>query len=243
MVDRCRRPSGSRRPTCSTKPSSAPLASARSSSTAARAITSNCGGKVRSPLAADTNLIDHLDTPRVELLAPLDERRESHIGPYEIVRELGRGGTGVVYLAERTDGEYRKRVAIKVVRYDVKSEALLRRFRAERQILANLDHPNITLKLVRRRNHFRATDPYIVHGARRRGADRLLLHEPKDSTRPASCRALHQRSARPSRSLTGNLVVHRDLKPSKRPGRWGKGEPGLLDFESPRFSIQRRRAR
>ncbi len=67
----------------------------------------------------------------------------ARIGPYEILREAGRGGMGVVYLAERADGEYRKHVAIKVVRLSYASEDLAARFRAERQILANLDHPNI----------------------------------------------------------------------------------------------------
>ena len=67
----------------------------------------------------------------------------TRIGPYEILSEVGRGGMGIVYLAERADGEYRKRVAVKVVRLSYASEDLAARFRAERQILANLDHPNI----------------------------------------------------------------------------------------------------
>lgn len=67
----------------------------------------------------------------------------ARIGPYEVLTEIGRGGMGIVYLAERADGEYRKQVAIKVVRLSYASEDLAARFRAERQILANLDHPNI----------------------------------------------------------------------------------------------------
>jgi serine/threonine protein kinase len=65
------------------------------------------------------------------------------IGAYRIVRELGRGGMGAVYLAERADESYRKRVAIKLIKRGMDTDAVLRHFRNERQILANFDHPNI----------------------------------------------------------------------------------------------------
>src|SRR5262245_27133679 len=65
------------------------------------------------------------------------------IGPYKIIRELGHGGMGAVYLAARADDEYQKRVAIKVVQHDLGNPEILARFRNERQILAALDHPNI----------------------------------------------------------------------------------------------------
>jgi Tol biopolymer transport system component/serine/threonine protein kinase len=65
------------------------------------------------------------------------------LGPYEIIRELGRGGMGAVYLALRADGVYRKEVAIKVMRRGVDRDFVARRFRNERQILANLEHPYI----------------------------------------------------------------------------------------------------
>jgi serine/threonine protein kinase len=64
------------------------------------------------------------------------------LGPYRVVREIGRGGMGAVYLATRDD-PYRKQVAIKVVKRGMDTEDMLRRFRAERQILANLEHPYI----------------------------------------------------------------------------------------------------
>jgi eukaryotic-like serine/threonine-protein kinase len=64
------------------------------------------------------------------------------IGHYRIVRELGRGGMGAVYLAERTD-EYKKRVAIKLIKRGMDTDSVLRHFRNERQILAGFDHPNI----------------------------------------------------------------------------------------------------
>ena len=72
------------------------------------------------------------------------DRIGERLGAYEIVRELGRGGMGAVYLAERADGQFRKRAAIKVLKRGTDTEEVLRRFRIERQILAELDHPNIT---------------------------------------------------------------------------------------------------
>jgi non-specific serine/threonine protein kinase/serine/threonine-protein kinase len=65
------------------------------------------------------------------------------IGPYQIVREIGHGGMGAVYLATRADDQYRKQVAIKLIRHGMDTDFVLRRFRTERQILAALDHPNI----------------------------------------------------------------------------------------------------
>src|SRR5205085_4199566 len=64
-------------------------------------------------------------------------------GAYQVIREIGRGGLGAVYLAARADDEYHKQVAIKLVRRGLDTEDILRRFRNERQILAQLDHPNI----------------------------------------------------------------------------------------------------
>jgi serine/threonine protein kinase len=65
------------------------------------------------------------------------------IGPYRIVRELGRGGMGTVYLAERADEQYEKQVAIKLIKRGMDTDSVLRHFWNERQILAGFDHPNI----------------------------------------------------------------------------------------------------
>jgi serine/threonine protein kinase/tetratricopeptide (TPR) repeat protein len=65
------------------------------------------------------------------------------VGPYLLVREIGHGGMGAVYLGTRADDEYRKQVAIKVVRSGFDPAFVERRFREERQILAGLDHPNV----------------------------------------------------------------------------------------------------
>src|SRR5213076_174431 len=70
-------------------------------------------------------------------------RANELVGPYRIVRELGRGGMGAVCLAERADQQYQKRVAIKLIKRGMDTDTVLRHFRNERQILASFDHPNI----------------------------------------------------------------------------------------------------
>jgi serine/threonine protein kinase len=65
------------------------------------------------------------------------------IGPYAIVREIGRGGMGVVYLAQRADRVYSKHVALKIIGSGRPGPELLHRFLQEREIVAKLDHPNI----------------------------------------------------------------------------------------------------
>ncbi len=66
------------------------------------------------------------------------------VGPYRLIRELGRGGMGTVFLAERDDDEYHAQVAVKLVRPGMDIEFILARFRRERQTLARLQHPNIS---------------------------------------------------------------------------------------------------
>ena len=65
------------------------------------------------------------------------------IDRYRIIREIGRGGMGAVFLAERADDEYQKKVAIKLIKRGTDTDSVLRHFRNERQILASFDHPNI----------------------------------------------------------------------------------------------------
>jgi len=99
---------------------------------------------VESLLAVEARADDLLNTQaspgaslRGETPAP------EHIGPYRVLRELGRGGMGVVYLGERADGEFRKQVAIKLITSGLRDPDLERRFRRERQILATLEHDGI----------------------------------------------------------------------------------------------------
>ncbi|MFN2542022.1 MAG: protein kinase [Chthoniobacterales bacterium] len=75
---------------------------------------------------------------QMSILAP-----DARVGAYRILREIGRGGMGAVYLAERADGAFEKDVAIKVLKRGTDTDEVLRRFGSERQILARLAHPNI----------------------------------------------------------------------------------------------------
>src|SRR5215204_6629268 len=65
------------------------------------------------------------------------------VGVYQIKKEIGRGGMGAVYLAERADGEFQQRVAIKLIKRGMDSDFIVKRFRHERQILASFEHPFI----------------------------------------------------------------------------------------------------
>ena len=85
--------------------------------------------------------IANLHSPASEDAGP--DLAGSRIGSYEVIQEIGCGGMGTVYEAARIDGSFRKRVAIKVIRATLLTEAVQERFRRERQILAGLDHPNI----------------------------------------------------------------------------------------------------
>ena len=66
------------------------------------------------------------------------------VGPWTLLRHIGTGGTASVYAAARNDHQFRKVVAIKIIKSGMDFEEILRCFRTERQILASLDHPNIT---------------------------------------------------------------------------------------------------
>jgi serine/threonine protein kinase len=100
-------------------------------------------------LNSDQNIGEFLESPPIHIpRAPEAEDCDDywagrHLGPYQIVREIGRGGMGTVYLAERADGQYQKRVAIKLLNPQFGDRHFLRRFLRERQVLAGLEHPNL----------------------------------------------------------------------------------------------------
>lgn len=103
--------------------------------------------EVRSLLAAHDSTGEHLISPLPISLAP-DEPPEdrwtgTRIGVYAVGARIGEGGMGTVYAATRADDQFEKRVAIKLLRRSAESDLAISRFRYERQILANLNHPNI----------------------------------------------------------------------------------------------------
>lgn len=147
------------------------------------------------------------------------------IGPYQIVREIGRGGMGVVYLAVRADDEYHRQVAIKLAWPGHESSGMLRRFRQERQILANLDHPNIARLL----DGGTTEDglPYVVmeYIAGAPITDYCDEHKLNVTERLTLFLTVCAAAAYAHR----NLVIHRDLKPSNILVA-ANATPKLLDF-------------
>lgn len=152
-------------------------------------------------------------------------REISHVGPYKIISHLGQGGVGSVFLAERDTAEYRRRVALKLIRRGMDTDFVVLRFRNERQILAALDHPNIARLidggttendrpyLVMEYVEGTAIDTYCDEHALNI-EERLKLFQ-------QVCAAVHYAHQ--------HLVIHRDIKPSNILVT-KDGVPKLLDF-------------
>lgn len=143
-------------------------------------------------------------------------------GPFRLIEVLGRGGMGVVYLADRVDGEVKQRVAVKLLRPGV-LDFQRERFLQERQILAELAHPNIARLLDA--GHLDDGQPFLameyVDGKPIDDYSACLSVKGKIRLFLKVCAAVAY--------LHSNLVVHRDLKPGNILVTL-KGEPKLLDF-------------
>ncbi|MFN7932457.1 MAG: serine/threonine-protein kinase [Bryobacteraceae bacterium] len=131
------------------------------------------------------------------------------IGSYRVLRPLGRGGMGVVYLAERADDAYHKQVAIKLVRTGLGTDESLRRFRAERQILAKLEHAHIARLLDGGASE--SGQPYVVMEY---VEGKPLLEYCREKQLGLRARlALFQQICGAVQYAHQNLIVHRDIKP------------------------------
>ncbi len=202
-----------------------------------------CGGDpqllqaVEDMLAADgetDSFLDHPLSPRVSKNSPNSETslvdgkvlpRGTMIGPYRVLGRCGQGGMSTVYLAERADDAFPRRVAVKLVRQGMESEAILSRLRTERRILASLDHPHIA----------RLYDG----GSTEEGLPYFVMEYVEGVQIDAYCEQ-NQLSVRERLELFckvcdslhyahQNLVVHRDIKPSNILVA-ADGDPKLLDF-------------
>ena len=146
------------------------------------------------------------------------------IGQYQIVSVLGRGGSGTVYLGERADQQYSAKVALKIIDESA-AAAFGPRFRAERQILASLNHPNIARLLDA--GETEGHQPYLVM--------EYIHGEPVDQycdRKQLELRArleLFLQVCGAVQYAHQNLIVHRDLKPANILVT-GEGTPKLLDF-------------
>jgi WD40 repeat protein/serine/threonine protein kinase len=170
---------------------------------------------------ADDPIFDLLSSPPKS-----DPRLGQQAGHWRLQRKLGEGGLGVVYLAERSDGEVRQRGAIKFLKATVHSRDLELRFRDERQILANLQHPYIVR---------------LLDGGVTPEGQLYLVMEYLEDARPLDnycrqrqlplqdCLSLFQKICEAVSYAHQKLVIHRDLKPGNilvSPD----GTPRLLDF-------------
>ena len=173
------------------------------------------GGFVQKQI--DAAILSFNRTSRVDTRA--------RVGPYRLVRELGRGGMGSVFLAERDDDQYQAKVAVKLVRPGMDTEFILARFRRERQTLARLQHPNIC---------------HLFDGGTTADGLPYIVMEFIDGPWITTYAAQHKLSIEACLRLFldvcsavdyahRNFIVHRDLKPGNILVAAG-GVPKLLDF-------------
>jgi serine/threonine-protein kinase len=183
--------------------------------------------EVRSLLAAHERAGEFLGTTASPWIGSdmAPELPPDRFGPFRLVRELGRGGMGVVWLAERADGQFQQRVALKVLKRGMDSDEILRRFLAERRILASLEHPHIAR--LQDGGISEHGQPYFameyVDGAP------LLQHCDERGLGIGARLGLFSRVAEAVAYAHQKLVVHRDLKPSNILVS-ASGEVKLLDF-------------
>jgi serine/threonine protein kinase/tetratricopeptide (TPR) repeat protein len=187
--------------------------------------------EVMSLLESHEDAGDFLESPPVRVEAP-EELAEAEarlagevVGDYELVREIGHGGMGTVYLAVRSGDESRGPVAVKLIREGMESDFAIRRFRNERQILARLEHPNIARLL-----DGGATSqgfPYFVMEYVE--GQPLLTHCQSLSLGWRERLAIFLQVAAAVHYAHRRMIIHRDLKPSNILVT-AEGTPKLLDF-------------
>lgn len=144
---------------------------------------------------------------------------------YKIISELGIGGMGAVFLAERADGEFVQRVALKLIKRGMDTDAVLRRFFNERQILASLEHPNIA-HLVDGGTTDDGLPFFVMEYVE--GVSIFEFAETKNLGLKERLTLFREVCTAVSFAHQ-NLVIHRDLKPSNILIT-NDGKPKLLDF-------------
>jgi len=155
----------------------------------------------------------------------LPSREGERVGPFEITGELGRGGMGTVYAARRVEGGFDQGVAIKVVKGGLDSEEVLRRFLAERRILARLEHPHIARLL----DGGATGDGLPWFAMERVDGVPITDHVDRDRLPTRGRLALFLDVCDAVAFAHRSLIVHRDIKPSNVLVR-ERGGVALLDF-------------
>ncbi|MFI5180046.1 MAG: protein kinase [Thermoanaerobaculia bacterium] len=189
--------------------------------------------EVESLLMASSDAGSFLEEPALQLVTPQpapSEQAETpnatrRIGAWTLLQEIGRGGMGTVFLAERTDRDFAMKVALKVINRGMDTDTIVRRFRTERRILAGLEHPGIAR--------------LIDGGTTDDGLPFFVLEYVEGMPIDAWCdvrrlgvRArleLFRKVCAAVAFAHQSLVVHRDLKPGNILVT-EEGEPKLLDF-------------
>ncbi len=185
--------------------------------------------EVESLLRADSSGSSAITTAIAsEVNALLDEDASlvgTRVGAYRLLKEIGRGGMGFVYLGERDDEQYRKLVAIKVVKRGMDSAEVLARFRHERQILAGLEHSYIA-RLIDGGTTYDGRPFFVMELVEGRPIDSYCREHKLDLE---SRLKLFVRVCEAVAHAHRALVVHRDLKPGNILVT-EEGVPKLLDF-------------
>jgi eukaryotic-like serine/threonine-protein kinase len=185
--------------------------------------------EVQSLLAAHDQAKGFMQAPAFQNveLTPVDEQLSAgeQIGAYKIIRQIGRGGMGAVYLAERADQQFKKHVAIKLVKRGMDTDYILRHFRNERQILATFDHPNIA-RLLDGGSTESGLPYFVMEFVEGTPIDQYCDEKQINISQRL---LLFQQVCAAVAYAHRNLVIHRDIKPSNIIVS-SDGVPKLLDF-------------
>lgn len=173
-----------------------------------------CGGDAQLQAEIEAYLNAAATQAASSAAAPVQPQAQQQssirLGPYRIVRELGRGGMGVVFLAVRDDGAFRKNVALKLLIPDQNTALFADRFRQERQVLAGLEHPNIA-RILDGGDAPNGAPYYVMEFVEGAPLDRYC----DDNRLTVGERVkLFLQVCAAVQYLHENLVIHRDLKPS-----------------------------
>jgi len=189
--------------------------------------------EVESLLANENAVDDYFESPAIFKYADFfeeDQNKPSEfinqkIGNYRLQREIGFGGMGAVYLAERVDGKFDQKVAIKLLKRELNTKSLRRRFTHEREILGSLEHPNIARLLDAGSTEDQI--PFLVMEYIE--GDPIDIYCNKNNLNLDERLTLFRTVCVAVNFAHRNLVVHRDIKPSNIIVT-DEGIPKLLDF-------------